>query len=310
MRAHRILPQFAMLGAILCWASVPLFLRFFATTTQLDAWTVNGLRYGWAAVLLAPAVYASRGKRLPGRTIWKDALVPTAVNTLGQVGWALAPYFTDASVMAFGIRSCFFFTVLGGFWLLPAERYLLRSRRFWAGAVVCVVGIVALFSATLSRDGTSPTGVFIVLLTALVWGFYGVTVRRFMRGYSPHRGFGVICLYTAVILAALMFGFGRLAPLTTAGAGPIALILLSATIGIATAHVLMYYVLDHLGAVIESGAEFLTPFLTFCGAVVLFGEHLSAMQWAGGTGVVAGSLLIVLAYRPERKQTRKENGTR
>ena len=117
MKGKNALALAALCGAMLCWSSVPLFLKYF--THSLDAWTVNGIRYSFAALLLLPAVFSHRRKHLPGRIIWKDALIPTLINTLGQVGWALAPYFLAASVMGFGIRSAFFFTLLGSLWFLP-----------------------------------------------------------------------------------------------------------------------------------------------------------------------------------------------
>ncbi len=74
------------------------------------------------------------------------------------------------------------------------------------------------------------------------------------------------------------------------------LILLSAAIGISLGHVLMYYVLSHLGAIIEAGAEMATPFLTFAGAALIFGERLSLLQWTGGLGVIVGCIPVSVAH--------------
>ena len=76
------------------------------------------------------------------------------------------------------------------------------------------------------------------------------------------------------------------------------LLALSAVLGIAFAHVLMYYVLHHLGAIVMSGAEMLTPFLTFWGAALIFGERLSMLQWAGGLGLISGCVLMIGAHKP------------
>ena len=286
----------ALLGAVICWSSVPLFLKHFAAS--LDAWTVNGVRYGLAALVMLPAVLARPHASTPGRNIWLDALVPAAVNTLGQIGWSLSPYYIDAGLMGFGIRSCFFFALIGGMWLLPEERYLARSRLFWLGSIVCVWGILGLFWGSLRQAGASPLGLAILLATAMVWGFYGVTVRKFMRGYSPQRGFGVICLYTAAVLVLLLLFLGRFRALPSVGLREHALLAASAVVGIVAAHVMMYFVIARLGPVIESGGEFAMPFLTFCGAALLFGERLTWLQWLGGAGVVLGGVLLVLSHRP------------
>ncbi|NQT91963.1 MAG: DMT family transporter [Lentisphaerae bacterium] len=293
----------ALFGALVCWSSVPLFLRHFATLpVPIDAWTVNGVRYCFAALILLPATIAGSRKQMPpGRNIWLDALVPAAINAAGQVGWALIPYHAEASVIAFGIRSAFLFAVLGGFWLLPDERYLLRSPAFWLGSAICIGGVVALFRGTL-KSGTSLVGCALILGTAVVWGFYMVTARRFMKDYSAHHSFGVISFYTAVALGILTLGIGDTTRLATLGAVPILLLLVSAFVGIVCAHVLVYYAMGRLGALISSGGQFISPFLTFAGAALLFGERLSAWQWLGGISVVAGGVAMIAAHRSRDRE--------
>jgi drug/metabolite transporter (DMT)-like permease len=295
MKRHTPRAVAALVGMVLSWASIPLFLKHFALS--LDAWTVNGIRYGAAALALVPLLRMPGRTDPPGRNIWRDALVPGTINSVGQVGWALLPYFMPASVMGFGVRSAFLFTLLGSLWLLPEERYLFRSPAFWGGAGVCVAGFVVLFRATARDPSASIGGLFVLLATSAVWGFYGVTVRKFMKGYAPERGFAVISLYTAAVVSLLMLILGDMREVASQSPATMGLLLFSALLGISVAHVLMFYVLSHLGAVIEGGAEMATPFLTFIGAALLFGERLSPIQWAGGIGVVAGCLLMIRAHR-------------
>jgi len=297
-------------AAILCWSSVPLFLRHFALTTKLDAWTVNGIRYGFAALLLSPCILSHRRRYPHGSAIWRDALVPAAVNTLGQIGWALAPYYLDAGIIGFGIRSSFLFAVLASFWLLPDERYLLRTPSFWAGAACCLLGIVGLFAPSLRLGGTSLAGTLILLGTAIVWGFYHVTVRKYMRPYPAFDSFAVICCYTAAALLVLTFAVGKPRAVPATPAPALALVLGSAALGIAMAHVCMYSVVRRLGALIASGAEFATPFITSFGAFLLFGEQMSRAQWCGGGAVICGSLLMVVSYRPQDRSPARKPSTR
>ena len=290
----------ALLGMIVCWASIPVFLKYFANV-RLDAWTVNGVRYGCAAVLMLPFVLSYRRHPLEGRNIWRDALVPSLINALGQVGWALAPYYLDASVIGFGIRSSFLFAVAAGLWLLPPERVLMRSRLFLSGGGACVAGILLLFGGA-GRGGGSPVGYGILLATAAVWGFYGVCIRKFMHGYPPYHAFGVVCVYTAAMLVVLMLPLGHVGALASCGAKVVTALVVSAVIGIVIAHILMYAVVRRFGPLIEAGGELSTPFLTFCGAAVLFGERLTTSQWVGGIGVICGSACMVLAHRDRERQ--------
>jgi drug/metabolite transporter (DMT)-like permease len=82
MKKKPSLAILALLVSILSWSSIPLFLKYF--TASLDAWTVNGIRSGIAALLLLPAL-----RTIPAavnrRVFWRRALVPALVNSVGQV---------------------------------------------------------------------------------------------------------------------------------------------------------------------------------------------------------------------------------
>ncbi len=285
----------ALMAAVLAWGSIPLFLKHF--TTYMDAWTVNGVRYLVGALLLLPWLRRAADSEAGRSNLWRNAVVPSLVNSVSQAGFALIPYFVPASIMGFGMRASFLFALAGSLWLLPEERRLVVSRLFWAGGAICIAGIVALFWGSLRQAMASVPGLLILFGDAAAWGFYGVSVRKYMRGHPPHRSFAVISLYTAGILTVLMFAFGRVSDLANQDASTLGLIVLSAAIGISLGHVLMYYVLGHLGVIIESGAEMATPFVTFVGAALIFGERLSALQWLGGLGVIAGCALMIGAHK-------------
>ncbi|HLF93266.1 MAG TPA: hypothetical protein VJB14_07385, partial [Planctomycetota bacterium] len=89
----------AIVGSVVCTSSVPVFLRSLASS--IDAWTANGLRYTFAALLYWPILFLAfrSGKFDPG--LWRRALVPAAVAFAGQVLWALAPYYLQAPLIAF-----------------------------------------------------------------------------------------------------------------------------------------------------------------------------------------------------------------
>ena len=130
----------ALIAAVLAWGSFPLFLKHF--TAFLDAWTVNGVRYLVGALLLLPALRGAGDSASRRSRVWRDAVIPSLVNSVSQAGFALIPYFVTASIMGFGMRASFLFTLAGSLWLLPEERRLFRSRLFWAGGALCVAGIL------------------------------------------------------------------------------------------------------------------------------------------------------------------------
>lgn len=283
----------ALATAILCLSSVPVFLRHFAGA--LDAWTVNGFRYGVAALLWLPYVLRHRRDATPGRNPWRDAVVPAFVNAIGQIGWAFAPYYVEAGVMAFVIRISFLFTVVFGFAVLPGERPLARRPSFWAAVALSAAGLVAMYRGRGGGDvRVSAVGWLILLGTAVFWGLYSVCVRRCMRGHSIRLSFGIICIYTALPLVSLLFFRGNWAQLGHIAPGELALLGTSAVVGIAVAHVFLYQAIFALGPIVTDGASLATPFLTALGAALVLGERLSPAQWLGGSIIVAGSVLLVL----------------
>lgn len=284
-----------LLAAIFSFASVPLFLKYF--TGILDAWTVNGVRYGVAAVFWLPLVLATHSKTEAGRNVWRAALLPALVNTAAQIGWALAPYHNDAGFIGFTIRSSFLFSTVFGFWLLPGERATVRRPAFWLGAAAIGVGIVAMYRAGLDRGGTSPLGLLILVCTAVGWGVYGVLVRRCMSGFGVRLSFGVVSLYTAVALGVLMLIVGDWGRLADVAARDWSLLIVSALVGIALSHVLLYRAIHGLGPVLTEGGMAVQPFMTALGAAVLLRERLSAGQWVGGAILAAGCLVLVSLKR-------------
>ena len=141
----------------------------------------------------------------------------------------------------------------------------------------------------------SIAGLAIIVVTAVAWGAYSVTVRYYMAGYSARQSFGVISLYTSAVLVILMLLFGNVGSLAGISLGLWGNLMLSALIGIAFGHVLYYRGIHRLGPVVASGMSLMTPFVTYLAAVFFLGERLNGLEWLGGAFVVGGGGLLVLA---------------
>ncbi len=283
----------AMAISIVGFSSVPLFLKHF--THHLDAWTVNGLRYGVAALIWSPVILSNALRANHQPIPWKAAIMPALFNTIGQVGWALAPYHNDAGLMGFVVRTSFLFAMLAGFIMLPAERPVLRHPGFWWGTAVIVAGVVILYIPAIRQAQTTLFGTLILLVTAIFWGLYGVSVRRWMAGYPVRLSFSIISIYTALPLMVLTLCFGQWEDIATLTPATGSLIVVSAAIGIALSHVLLYHAIHALGAVISEGFRSIQPFLTGIGACLLFGEQLTSGQWIGGLLLGAGCVWLGIA---------------
>ncbi len=325
--------------SIFTYGSVPIFLRFFKD--YLDAWTVNAVRYTVAALLLLPFVLilmrrpdvkkhaAARLSSPPfdrlraalinvegpksgagAKSIWRAAMVPSVINIIGQVGWALSPYYqVEAATMGFTTRSSFLFTVLLGFLLIPAERLLAKKPLFLIGAAVCICGLAIMFLQKMLTGGQSSlTGMGILLATAVFWGAYAVSIRLCLGGFPLRLSFGVVSLYTAGALLALMFIFGDYSALGGLGDKTIKIWLLlaaSGVVGMIFSHLLYYRGIHGIGPVISTGMLMATPFLTYIGAWIFLGEKMTRIQMLGGVViVVGGALLVGSKARIERQKAR------
>lgn len=281
--------------AVLCFSSIPIFLKHF--TASLDAWTVNGFRYSVGMLIWLP--YVLRNHRLGGDgtgTVWRKAVEPAAVNVLAQVTWALAPYYNDASLIGFVLRSTFLFSALFSYVLLREERALVRHPVFVAGAIGIVAGVYLMYCGRLTAAGTSLTGLAIMLGTAACWAMYGVSVQRKLQAFPARLSFGVISIYTCSVLLILMFLLGRPAELAALSGRDATLLVISAVLGIGTGHVLLYRAIHILGPVLTQSAFSVMPFAGALIAFVVLGEVLSVTQWFGGI-LVVGCCAVLLWFK-------------
>ena len=164
----------ALLTALFFWAIIPLFLEHF--THLLDPWTVNGMRYFFSAAFWLPFVVHTLRRMVPGerRAVWRAALAPAAAHTLCQIFFGFAPYYNNATMLNFGCRLSIPFTTLFGLWLLKSERPLMRSPLFWLGLLFAMGGFSLMFAKGFGTDGTSLTGMGLLLGFAVTWGIYVV----------------------------------------------------------------------------------------------------------------------------------------
>ncbi|MGQ0629380.1 MAG: DMT family transporter [Phycisphaerales bacterium] len=293
-----------ILLTLLSWASIPLFLKFFArpdpetNTALIDGFTANGWRYGLSALFWLPLLFvAQRRGRMP-RSIYAAAVVPSIFNLVGQTAFAWCPYFLEPGFFTFVFRVQIIFVAVGAWLLFPSERATLRSARFWVGVALVVggsVGLIALQPAGLSTRA-SGWAIALAVASGAIFAGYGLGVRRCMQGYSPVLAFGVICQYTAAGTVVLMLLFGRGHGVEVLSFGPFNwfMLLASAMIGIAISHVMYYAALQRLGLTMSMGIIQLQPIVTASASVMLGIEQLTPAQWAFGVVGVTGAMVMLV----------------
>jgi drug/metabolite transporter (DMT)-like permease len=236
--------------------------------------------------------------------IFKRAIVPSIANILAQVFWAWAPYHLTPGLQMFFGQTSILFGIAASFLLFPDELRLMRSKMFWSGIVICVVGFVGMnmLRGSFSATPTVP-GVIIIMLHAIFVGMYGVAVRYYLSDVKPWISFAVICLYTSIGLFVLMLILGEPSRLLDMNAERMMYLCISAFVGITFAHVFYYHAVIHIGVSITGGCKLIMPLLTAAGSYYFFGEIFSTAQWLSGFLILAG--VGVLMYSQQYLGKRK-----
>lgn len=290
----------ASLANVLTWAAVPVLLRELTQFVH-EAWTMNGLRYAFAAVFFWPLIFRAWRTGVLTPKILRCALVPALFSFLGQVLWGLSPYYLEAGSMAFLVKLAIGWATLGAMVLFPAERGLLRSPSFHIGWVLGVGGFVAIaVVGGLLEEKFSAAGLLIMVGCSFFFGLYGVSVRYYMSEVPPVLGFGIVCQLVAACLVVLMLTFGDVGALQLFTARTWGLLALSSFLGIGLSHVLFYVAIQRLGATIPSALHIVTPFLTALLAYEFLGEVMSVSECAAGVVLVLGGVFLLLAQRALR----------
>ncbi|MEM7621630.1 MAG: DMT family transporter [Planctomycetota bacterium] len=301
----RLVGLFTIILTLAGWTVVPLLIKEFEK--DVDAWTSNGWRYGFAALIWAPLLmwHAFRRSWPPG--LMRAAFVPGLINACAQVAFTLSFYKIDPGLVTFGLRVQIVVVTIAAAVLFPAERRMIRSPWF-------LIGLVLVVGGTLATAGQSPafgtqTGLFGIALAMLAgagYALYAISVRWCMKGYSSISSFAAISQYTAVAMIVLMLFFGedagaRALDMTASRFG---LFVLSAVIGIALGHVLYYLSIARLGVAVSTGIVQLQPFTVGVLSMVVFGEVLSAGQWFSGGIAVSGAVLMVTVQHVMQQRDR------
>ncbi len=296
-----------MLANILCWAAVPVLLRYLTGT--LDAWTANGFRYPLSSVLYWPIlIIARRSGNLDRQTLLR-CIVPSFFALGGQVFWALAPYYLPAGAISFFIRFSLVFAFAGAMILFPDERKLLGRPTFYFGLALLLGGFILMSVSKVQFDAdVTPKGIVIILLCGGFFGFYGVSVRYFLRGIHPLVGFGVVSHYVSIGTLIAMFARGDYRQLLSVSTPDWGLLIGSSVLGIALGHYFLYSAVSRLGAAITAGAQTLTPFPTMLLAGWFLHETMTGLDWIAGLTMVLGAAVLFAAQNQiARRQTANEH---
>jgi drug/metabolite transporter (DMT)-like permease len=250
---------------------------------------VTMLRISFGALTLATIPAARRS--LPRHTWIRLAVVAATWMAIPFSFFSLAEQWIDSSLAGM---------LNGAMPLMTAGIAALLLRRLpgpvqIAGLTIGFAGVVAVMWPAL-RDGSSSsaTGVLLVLLAVLCYGFAANVSVPLQQQYGT----------LPVIFHSQLFALLMTAPFGLAGIGrssfgwsSLAAVVALGALGTGVAFVAMGALLVRVGAARASVAVYFVPIVAVVAGVVFRDEHIAALSLAGMVVVVVGAVLTSRADR-------------
>ncbi|MET3806878.1 drug/metabolite transporter (DMT)-like permease [Nakamurella sp. UYEF19] len=297
--------QLPRTGVLLCLVSGAAFgaAAVFAKESFAAGWSVSSLltvRFVVASVLLWTVVAIRR----PPRPSRRAVLLCVA---LGAIGYALqsATYFGALTMLGAGVvaQLVYVYPALVFLMALVLRRESLGLRK------VLALGATSLGLVLLLQGGGggswSALGVLMALSCAVIYAIYITIAATFPETLDPVLSAAIICSAAAASLGTFVVATDSWQLPTK----PIGWLWMLAFAVISTVVSIITF-LAGLRRVGPSAAAILScvePVVTAVSSVLVYGEHLSLWQIAGGVAVLASVVLLQLRRRSPARNSRTED---
>jgi len=289
-----------LLFFVLCWATTPLFVYKFSLE-KVPVWDQNAYRYVIIMFLLWPAVWINKSLARKDRQIkvfslplWRQALLPTVFAVIAQVFFTWSLYYTKPGMMNILSKQYIVWISLMGMIFFADERALMRSAVFWIGMLCAIAGTVGVvvFDDTVYMTG-DIIGVIFIVIFALGWACYGMTIKSYIRQADPVAGCTIVMTCTTVVIVAMSFLWGTPMAVTRISGFVWFLMVTSAILNLFIPALGLYWVTSRLGITITQTATLATSFFTAFFSWVIFKESLTLWQWISGFILISGAIMVL-----------------
>jgi drug/metabolite transporter (DMT)-like permease len=285
MMRYKYLGVLLLLGAM--WGASFLFIKL--GVAELAPEVLVALRLVLASLLLLVVLYA-RGLRLPAQArVWRDFFV---VGSIGLLVPSILIAWSEQSIPS-GMAAILnattpLFSVLLAYVWTREER--LSGVKLLGVAVGFVGVLIAVGLEDFSLTSANTRAELAVLVAAFCYGVAGIYGRRAFRGMPalvPATGQLLSGAILAVPYALLRRGLPAAVPSATALGAVLAL----AVLGTAAAYILLYWLMERIGATRTSMVTYLLPpFALVYGA--LFLREAITLDALLGLGLVVVGILL------------------
>jgi drug/metabolite transporter (DMT)-like permease len=285
---------FAIFATIVIWSTPSLFQ--FYLNRYYDPWAQNFYRYLTGCLAIAPFVlYRFRSGPRIDLGIIGACLIPALPNVVHQVSQTVALFYVGPGVYTIFTRSSVVITALLAMIFFPEERYVIRQWQFQVGTLLGLLGAVGVFwfQAGWSAGHVPLHGLAIAFTATFCWALYSVLVKRPSARLGSVRSFGLISLWTSMLLYPLTLAFGKIGTPLHVGAHVNIVLIISAVLCITIAHVLYYVAIRNIGVALSQTLQLLCPAGALGLSALIFGERLTHAQLWSAAILLLGAFLAM-----------------
>ncbi len=277
-----------ILFATLLWVWPGIFIKYLGE--YFSSYTQNFYRFlAASAFLLALGYFRSRENLVSSFRNFRIFLLPALYALLAQITWVEGIMLTEPAFASFLRRSSILFVIVFSFFLFHSERVIISSKFFIAGSILCLAGVTGVILGGGGAEGVEfSLGVFLVLLSALFWALFIVSIKLVSEGTDSLVSTGIIFLLTLPVFFIGGLLKGDIAGILIAGRFTNVMLFTSGVLFVGIANTLQYKSIKVIGSSLTVNLVLSTPFLTAVASYYIFGEVLNPVQLLSGLLLLAG----------------------
>jgi drug/metabolite transporter (DMT)-like permease len=219
--------------------------------------------------------------------------LPALPNVVHQITQVISLSYMGPGVYSVFIRSSVIITALLALIFFPEERWIIRQWQFQVGTFLGLFGAVGVFWFQPEWEGrqVSLAGLAIAFTASFCWALYGVLAKKPSSELGSVRSFGIISLFTSLMLFPLTAFFGKLGTPLQVSTKVNVILIVSAVLCITVAHVLYYIAIREIGVALSQTLQLLSPLGAILLSAWLFHERLTIAQLTSAAVLLFGAFL-------------------
>ena len=229
-------------------------------------------------------------------------MFPAAANLAMQSLYAAAFYYISAGFLILILKLSIVWTALFSLIFFLDEKPLAKSKRFWLGMILSVVGVfgVTYFKQNFAETKTI-TGISLAIGAGLAFAIYAISAKIAFKNTNSLQAFAVTSIYTTIGLAILTFSIGNIKESASLNSWKWVCIVVSGITGISFGHPLYYAAMRRIGATIPSLILLAQPFTVLAMSYFIFNETTNLPQLLSGIILLSGSAIAIWAQQHLKK---------